>query len=57
MQTNFGQNKPEVVQGNPGRGRVVVSLHPVRESVRLDIDGNQIDPRTKKILRLAKDVI
>ena len=39
------------------RGRVVVSLSPKRERVMLDINGNQIDPRTKQIIKLAKDVI
>lgn len=49
--------KQEAAPNAPQRGKVVVSMNPQRERVRLDIDGNEIDPRTKKIIRLAKDVI
>lgn len=38
------------------RPRVVVSRNPVKIKVRIDIDGNEIDPRTKQIIRLEKDV-
>lgn len=57
MQLDILQKQKEAVQATPQRGKVVVSMRPVRESIRLDIDGNQIDPRTKQIIKLAKDVI
>lgn len=37
------------------RGRVVISTNPVREREMLDIDGNVIDPRTKRIIRKAEN--
>lgn len=51
--------QPQQPQGGqpPKKGKIVVSMNPVRERVMLDIDGNQIDPRTKRIIKLAKDVI
>lgn len=57
MKVELGKQQKETVISNPGRGRVVISMNPVKERVRLDIDGNEIDPKTKKIIRLAKDVI
>ncbi len=55
---DMGQPQPQA--GNapsaPGRGRVVVSTNPVKNRVFIDIDGNEIDPRTKRIIRLEKDV-
>lgn len=38
------------------RARVVISPNPVKNRVFIDIDGNEIDPRTKRIIRLEKDV-
>lgn len=31
-------------------GKVILSQNPVKTSVRLDFNGNEIDPRTKQIL-------
>ncbi len=57
MQVNIGQKQKEAVQANPNqRGRVTVSTNPVKQKVFIDIDGNEIDPRTKRIIRLEKDV-
>lgn len=59
MQINLGQRQKEAAAGavNPQRtGKVTVSLNPVRQSVFIDIDGNEINPRTKQIIRLEKDV-
>lgn len=49
MEINI-QNKPAP---QPNRGRVVVSRHPVRERVMIDRDGNEIDPKTKQIIKRA----
>lgn len=56
MQINIGQKQKEAAQANPQRGRVVVSTNPVKQRVFIDIDGNEINPRTKQIIRLEKDV-
>lgn len=56
MKVNMGQPNEALASSNPNRGRVVVSTHPVRQRMMFDIDGNQIDPRTKKIIKLAKDI-
>ena len=57
MQINLGQKQKEAAQANPNRsGRVTVSLNPVKQKVFIDIDGNEINPRTKQIIRLEKDV-
>lgn len=58
MQVDLGQKqKAAAAAGNPSqRGRVIVSLNPVKQKVFIDIDGNEIDPRTKRIIRLEKDV-
>ena len=57
MQIDIGQKQKEVAsQGQSGRGKVVISLNPVKQRVFIDIDGNEIDPRTKRIIRLEKDV-
>jgi hypothetical protein len=37
-------------------GRVVMGANIRKESVRIDGDGNQIDPKTKQIIKLAGDV-
>lgn len=44
-----------VVNPNKG-GKVVISTNPVKQRVFIDINGNEIDPRTKRIIRLEKDV-
>lgn len=55
MKVDFGQQKEEAPP-QPQQGRVEVSPNPVRYRVRIDINGNEIDPRTKQIIRLEKDV-
>lgn len=57
MQINI-HKKQSAPQGAPsqGRGRVVISPNPVKQRVFIDINGNEIDPRTKRIIRLEKDV-
>ncbi len=40
---------------NQNRPSVVVSTHPVRERVMLDIDGNEIDPKTRRIIKRANE--
>jgi hypothetical protein len=40
-------------QNNP---KVVVSPHPVKERIMLDVNGNEIDPKTKKIVRRAEEI-
>ncbi len=37
------------------RPRIAVSTNPVKERVRLDIDGNVIDPITKRIIMTAAE--
>lgn len=57
MEIKFGQ-KPKgepVAQAQP-QGRVTISTNPVKQKVFIDIDGNEINPRTKQIIRLEKDV-
>lgn len=58
MQVDIGQQKKDtpVPQPQNQRGRVVISMNPVKQKVFIDIDGNEIDPRTKRIIRLEKDV-
>lgn len=57
MQIDLGKKQTEAAQGaQSSRGRVVVSPNPVKNKVFIDIDGNEIDPRTKRIIRLEKDV-
>jgi hypothetical protein len=59
MQINLNNTPPPVAPGNPGRGKVVVSTHPVRERIMLDKDGNEVsshDPRKKRIIRRAEDI-
>lgn len=36
-------------------GRVIIATDLVREREMLDIDGNVIDPRTKRIIKLKGD--
>jgi hypothetical protein len=38
---------------NAGRSRVAISPNIKRVSERVDIDGNVIDPRTKRMIRKA----
>jgi hypothetical protein len=54
---NFGQVNESQPQNN-GRGKVVVSLNPVKQRVFIDIDGNEYDsinPRTRKLIRRANE--
>lgn len=55
MKTDFGQQKQNTPPQQQ-RGKVVVSLNPVKHRVFIDIDGNEIDPKTKRIIRYERDV-
>ena len=57
MQVNLGQPKQEAVQvnSNPEQGKVVLATNFVRSRVMLDKDGNEIDPRTKQIIKQADE--
>ncbi len=37
------------------RPQVAVSPNPIKESERLDIDGNVIDPETKEVIKEANE--
>ncbi len=62
MQVNIGQ-KPQqnneqsqpVSNGNPNQGKVVLAQHMVRTRVMHDKWGNEIDPRTKVIIKKADE--
>lgn len=56
MQLDILKTQTEAAAQASGRGKVVVSLNPVKTKIRIDIDGNEIDPRTRQIIRLEKDV-
>lgn len=49
---DFGQNP----QPKPEQRRTFISPTLIKERVMLDRDGNQIDPKTKQIIKLAKDL-
>ena len=57
MKVEIGQqpNTPQPQAPIPSKGKVVVSANPVRVREMLDKDGNVIDPKSKQIIRLAKD--
>lgn len=46
------QTKQRTVGQAPNRNKVVVASNPVRQREMIDPDGNQIDPRTKRIIKL-----
>jgi hypothetical protein len=47
-------NTPEKLAVPPSnRGKVVLAQTMIRERVMLDRDGNEIDPKTKQIIRSA----
>lgn len=54
-QIDFGQPKENAPQNEPStKGKVTVSLNPVKERVFIDIDGNEYDsinPRTRRLIR------
>lgn len=53
MKVNFGQIVTEK-SGTIQTGKTVVAQSLKRESVMLDRDGNVIDPRTKRVIKLAE---
>lgn len=56
MEIKFGQNNVPVPPNPNQRGRVVVSMNPVKERVFVDADGNEYDsinPRTRKLIKRA----
>ena len=57
MKVNMGQPQSQGQTGGaPKEGRVFIDFNNMKkESVRLDIDGNEIDPITKRILKRNTD--
>ncbi len=57
MQINLGKKPTPQGPGDSNkRGRVVVSMNPVRQPTYIDIDGNEYDslnPRTRKLIKKA----
>lgn len=64
MQINIGQKpqqqnneQPQVpsngIPQDPNQGKVVLAQHMTRTRVMLDKFGNEIDPRTKQIIKKA----
>lgn len=49
MKVNFNQNQ----NTRSGEGRTVIATNIIKESVMLDRFGNEIDPRTKQIIKQA----
>lgn len=48
--------KPKILQQPPShKGKVVIAQNLIRERVMLDKDGNEINPRTKEIIRKADE--
>lgn len=47
--------RPQGENTREGQGRTFISPNLIKETVRLDRDGNEIDPRTKQIIRKAED--
>ncbi len=62
MQINIGQKpqpntnpQPNNVPAQPEQGKVVLAQHMVRTRVMLDKNGNEIDPRTRQIIKKADE--
>jgi hypothetical protein len=58
MHINLGQSQQAAAAQSaaPSRGKVTVSMNPVRQSTFIDADGNEYDsinPRTRKLIRRA----
>ncbi len=59
MQIDLGQKAKEAAANAPGpqRGKVIVSMNPVKDRTFIDADGNEYDsinPRTRKLIRRAQ---
>lgn len=56
MELDIYKKQQEVASSQPQRGKVVVSLNPVKDRTFIDIDGNEYDsinPRTRKLIKRA----
>ena len=51
MQVQINKPKEQVAVPTSNEGKVVLSKNPIRTKVWLDKDGNEIDPKTKQIIK------
>ncbi len=56
MKIDMGQKTRPDEGEQQNQGKTVISQNLVRTSVFLDAHGNQIDPRTKQIIRKAEEL-
>ncbi len=55
MKINLNNDRLPREQTREGQGRTFIAPNLVKETVRLDQWGNEIDPRTKQVINPNKD--